>query len=256
MFMKRYFFKPNSLSKFLVAVALIALTGTIKAQNIQFHYDFGRHMYNDISERYSTLITIEFFKPDRWGNTYCFTDITNYGDGCAGAYWELFREFDVTKNKQWAVHVEYDGGASSIKNTADATRYQHAALAGMAWNWASKDFTKTFSVRAMYKQYFNGMYRKGFAGAQLTFVWGINFANQLLTFSGFWDTWYDPDVNGKLIILAQPQFWVNFNALRGMKNINLSVGTEVEFSNNFIFNKYGNNNQCFCIPTIAAKWTF
>jgi len=41
-----------------------------------------------------------------------------------------------------------------------------------------------------------------------------------------------------------------------MKDINLSVGTEVELSNNFIFNRYGNSNQFFCIPTIAAKWTF
>ena len=246
----------ETIIKSLAALVMLIMTGSMQAQNIQLHYDFGHHLYDDIAERYSTLVTLEFFKPDSWGHTYCFTDIYNYGDGSAGAYWELSREFNVTRNKQWAVHVEYNGGASSIKNTSIATRFQHAALAGMAWNWASKDFAKTFSVQAMYKQYFNGMSRKGFAGAQLTFVWGINFAHQLLTFSGFWDTWYDPDVNGKLIILTQPQFWVNFNALRGMKNINLSVGTEVEFSNNFVFNKYGNNNQCFLIPTIAAKWTF
>ena len=41
-----------------------------------------------------------------------------------------------------------------------------------------------------------------------------------------------------------------------MKGVNLSLGTEVEISNNFVFDKYGENNRLYVIPTIAAKWTF
>lgn len=100
------------------------------------------------------------------------------------------------------------------------------------------------------------MGRKGFAGFQATAVWGLNFAKGLLTFSGFADLWYDPDVNGKLILLSQPQFWVNLNTLKGMNGVNLSLGTEVEVSNNFIFNDNGDNNKFFVIPSLAAKWTF
>ena len=41
-----------------------------------------------------------------------------------------------------------------------------------------------------------------------------------------------------------------------MKNVNLSLGSEVELSNNFVYNDEGKNNRFYAIPTIAAKWTF
>ena len=41
-----------------------------------------------------------------------------------------------------------------------------------------------------------------------------------------------------------------------MKDVNLSLGTEVEISNNFVYNNKGMNNKFYAIPTIAAKWTF
>ena len=154
------------------------------------------------------------------------------------------------------MHLEYNGGATSIEHTAIASRFQHALLAGGAWNWASKDFSKTFSVQLMYKRYFNGMGRDGFDSFQTTAVWGMTFAKGVCTFSGFADLWYDPDVSGKLIFLSEPQFWVNLNALDGMDGFNLSLGTEVELSNNFVFNKRGHNDKFYAIPTLAAKWTF
>ena len=70
------------------------------------------------------------------------------------------------------------------------------------------------------------------------------------------DLWYDKDVNGKLILLSEPQFWVNINAIKGWEDVKLSLGTEVEISNNFVYKSNGNNNSFFAIPTIAAKWTF
>lgn len=63
-------------------------------------------------------------------------------------------------------------------------------------------------------------------------------------------------MNGKLILLSEPQFWVNLNTLKGMQGVNLSLGTEVEISNNFVWNNKGKNNKFYAIPTIAAKWTF
>ena len=41
-----------------------------------------------------------------------------------------------------------------------------------------------------------------------------------------------------------------------MDGVNLSLGTEVEISNNFVFDKEGRNDKFYAIPTIAAKWTF
>jgi len=242
--------------KFTFTLLVMALAMTTSAQNVQLHYDLGHSLYSDLTGRPNVTTTVEMFKPDKWGSTYLFTDIDYFTDGTAGAYWEISREFHLTKNKRWAFHVEYDGGASTIEHTGIGNRFQHAFLAGGAWNWASSDFSKTFSVQALYKYYFKGQSRGAFNGFQLTAVWGNTFANGLCTFSGFVDVWYDKDVRGKLITLSEPQFWFNLNALKGMEGINVSVGTEVEISNNFVYNNSGSNHHFYAIPTIAAKWTF
>lgn len=243
--------KRKAITAILAALSLMA-----NGQNVQFHYDLGHTLSKELSGRPNVTTTVEMFKPDRWGSTYMFTDIDYYQDGAAGAYWEISREFNVSKNKQWAAHVEYNGGATSIEHTSIASRFQHAFLAGGAWNWASKDFSKTFSAQLMYKYYFKGMGRGAFNGFQTTLVWGDTFAHGLCTFSGFIDVWYDKDVSGKLITLSEPQFWINLNKLRKMDGVNLSVGTEVELSNNFVFDDKGRNNKFYAIPTLAAKWTF
>ena len=207
---------------FSLAICLIAAFGCASAQNVQLHYDLGHSLCKDLNSRTSVTTTVEMFKPDTWGSTFMFTDIDYKSDGVMGAYWEIAREFNLSKNKQWAAHVEYNGGLGSGK-TLDSyygNRYQHAVLLGGAWNWASKDFSG------------------------------------LCTFSGFCDLWYDPNVNGKMILLSEPQFWFNLNTLKGMKDVNLSLGTEVEISNNFVWNDKGQNNHFYAIPTVAAKWTF
>lgn len=243
---------------FFSTLALVATTVAAPAQNVQLHYDLGHSLYNDLGNRPSVTTTVEMFKPDTWGSTYLFTDIDYQRDGVAGAYWEIAREFNVTKNKQWAFHVEYNGGLNSDEDTWNATRFQHAVLAGGAWNWHSADFSRTFSVQALWKYYFKNRHygARPFNGFQLTEVWGIQFAKGFCTFSGFCDLWYDPLANGKWIVISEPQFWWNLNKFKGWEKINLSVGTEWELSNNFVWNDKGEHNRFYFIPTIAAKWTF
>ena len=229
----------------------------INAQNVQFHYDLGHTLYGELSGRPNVTTTVEMFKPDRFGSTFMFTDIDFFEDGAAGAYWEVAREFNLKKeNTRWAAHVEYNGGLSSVENMAIANRFQHALLAGLAWNWHSGDFSRTLSLQAMYKQYFKGQYNDGFPGFQTTAVWSNTFLYGFCTFSGFFDLWYNKYVDGKLIMLTEPQFWFNLQALPGMRDIHLSLGTEVEISNNFVFDNNGKNNKLYVIPTLAAKWTF
>lgn len=243
---------------FFSTLALVATTVAAPAQNVQLHYDLGHSLYNDLGNRPSVTTTVEMFKPDTWGSTYLFTDIDYQRDGVAGAYWEIAREFNVTKNKQWAFHVEYNGGLNSDEDTWNATRFQHAVLAGGAWNWHSADFSRTFSVQALWKYYFKNRHygARPFNGFQLTEVWGVQFAKGFCTFSGFCDLWYDPSANGKWIVISEPQFWWNLNKFKGWEKINLSVGTEWELSNNFVWNDKGEHNRFYFIPTIAAKWTF
>ena len=238
---------------------IMALTAiAVQAQNVQLHYDLGHTLYEELSNRPSVTTTIEMFKPDKWGNTFFFTDIDYFHDGAAGAYWEISREFNVSANKRWAAHVEYDGGLSSSQLDDSSTRFQHAFLVGPAWNWASSDFTRTLSLQAMYKYYFKGQHpwNRPFSSFQATAVWSVVFAHRLCTFSGFLDCWYDANVHGNWITISEPQLWFNFNALRGLEGVNLSLGTEVEVSNNFVWNKNGRNDHFYAIPTIAAKWSF
>lgn len=245
---------------FSFVIVLMAITASTQAQNVQLHYDLGHNLYDGLSSRQSVTSTVEMFKPDSWGSTFLFTDIDYKNDGTIGAYWEIAREFDLTKNKQWAAHIEYNGGAGTgeLSEGYYGNRYQHTVLAGGAWNWHSSDFSKLFSVQLMYKYNFVNHHKgyRPFSGFQLTEVWSTTFAHGFCTFDGFCDLWYDPNVNGKLIVLTEPQFWFNLNKLKGWDKINLSLGTECEISNNFVYNKAGKNNKFYAIPTIAAKWTF
>lgn len=243
------------MKKYSLTFATMLVACSLNAQNIQVHHDFGRDIYSDeLPTRPRLTITLESYKPDRFGNTYFFVDMDLYSKGMAGAYTEISREFNFTKNKQFAAHIEYDGGLSSDRDTEYATKFQHSVLVGPAWNWSSSDFSKTFSVQLMYKQYFTAYSRNAFSSYQATMVWGTTFANKLCTFSGFLDIWYDNTVDGNYIISTEPQFWVNLNAIKGLSDFNLSIGTEVEISNNFIYTTA--SRTMFVNPTIALKWTF
>lgn len=232
---------------------------TVSAQNVQLHYDLGHTINGNLSSRPSVTTTVEMFQPDALGSTFLFVDIDYQRDGVAGAYWEISREFNITRNKHWAAHVEYNGGLTSNEETWTATRFQHALLVGGAYNWHSANYSTTLSFQAMYKRYFKNRHWgiDGFNSFQLTAVWSTTFGRRgLCTFSGFLDVWRDPNVSGKLITLSEPQFWFNLNAIKGWEKVKLSLGTEVELSNNFVYNRHGNNNRFYAIPTIAAKWTF
>lgn len=87
---------------------------------------------------------------------------------------------------------------------------------------------------------------------QITGVWNLDFFDHWISFNGFADYWREARAwqGTKFIFLAEPQLWVNLNKVRGWDKVNLSLGTEVELSNNFV-------RKGFCVmPTLAAKWNF
>ena len=236
----------------LFAMLLIAAIGA-NAQNIQLHHDFGRDIYpNEEAGRQKVTMTVEQFKADQWGSWFYFVEVDFSRKFTEGAYTEISREFNLGKQSPFAAHIEYDGGLNRFGS------FQQAALIGPAWNGHNADFSKTYSVQLLYKHFFKSYDNtRAYASVQLTGVWGITFANKACTFSGFIDFWRGEGANnhGQLVILSEPQLWYNLNTLKGMEGVNLSVGTEVEFSHNFIFNTY-NNRDTFINPTLAVKWTF
>ena len=237
------------MKKFFLMIALVAFAALgAQAQDIQLHYDFGRNIYTgEEAGRQKVTLTVEQFKADQWGSWYYFVDFDLSSHFVESAYTEISREFKLGKQSPFAAHVEYDGGLSRSMS------FQQAALAGIAYNGHNADFSKTWSVQLLYKQFFKSYEdTHSYASAQLTGVWGLNFMNKKLTFSGFIDFWRGEkaDRHGCLVVLSEPQFWYNFTD-------HFSLGTEWEFSNNFIYNTDPSSTKTFFLnPTIAAKWTF
>ena len=198
-------------------------------------------------------LTFEQFKADHLGSWFWFIDLDMYHDGMKGAYTEISREFTLTstsKSSSLAAHVEYDGGMTTFKD-GGGTRFQNAVLIGPAWNGHNSDFSATWSVQAMYKQYFKYQESKAYASFQLTGVWGLTFAGGKGTFSGFIDLWRGEKANrhGQLVLLTEPQLWYNANK-------HFSIGTEVELSTHFIFPECASDKSFYVNPTLAVKYNF
>lgn len=213
---------------------LFSTFNAAQAQNIQVHYDFGRNIYTGAEAgRSKVTITLEQFKADNLGQWYYFVDADLSSRFFESAYTEISREFKFGKQSPFSAHIEYNGGLS--RNGS----FQQAGLVGAAWNGHNSDFSKTYSVQLMYKQYFKSYdTTRSYASAQLTGVWGLNFCNRKLTFSGFIDFWRGEKANGHgcLVILSEPQLWYNFTK-------HFSIGTEWEFSNNFVYNSDPNSTR-------------
>lgn len=221
----------------------MCMTLSVAAQNIQLHYDFGSAIYsNEEAERPEVTLTFEQFKADNLGSWYYFIDLDLKAKGVMSAYTEVSREFNLSNKLPLAVHLEYDGGLSS------GAVYQPAALLGAAYNGHNTDFSTTYSLQVLYKQYFKGYNNSAYCSAQLTGVWSTTFAQRKLTFAGFFDFWRGEKANGhgQLVFLTEPQLWYNVSS-------HFSIGTEIEMSNNFIFNLY-NDKSFFINPTIALKF--
>lgn len=227
----------------LTAAALLAFSVASKAQNIQLHYDFGRNTWTS---------TIEMFRPDNGGSTFFFVDM-DYSPKPTGAYFEIARELCFWQDSRlnWlSAHIEYNGGL----NTATGS-FNNAWLGGATYSGHSEDFSKTWSLTAAYKAIPGTRDAAGkcqMHNFQITGVWNLDFFNHWLSFNGFFDFWREIRhwQGTEFIFVSEPQLWVNLRNIKGWENINLSVGTEVELSANFVGKGF------YAMPTIAAKWTF
>lgn len=191
------------------------------------------------------LTTVEMFKPDKWGSTFMFIDMTYDGakGGINTAYWEIARDLRFWKCPV-AAHIEYNGGV--VEGAPGAI--PNAYMVGASYPFViGKAFLSTYVV---YKYH---AFQKHSDDVQWTVTWNLNLLNDKLSLSGFLDLWTEnknrsnaPGESGKkVVLLTQPQFWYNATS-------NLALGTEVEISNNFHPLKY----DFYVIPTLAAKWTF
>lgn len=231
------------MKKFLLIIFILFSSGLF-AQNLQLHYDFGE-------DRNYFTTTLEMFKPDKLGNTFFFVDM-DYGssdiEGISLAYWEIARVIKFNKIPI-GFHFEYNGGFGQFNADSInlAYRINDAWLAGIDYSINSDDYSKGISFKALFKH----IKDKHDATFQLTTVWYVHFLNNKLTFNGFADFWkedsdfnFDGKADAEYIFISEPQLWYHINT-------HFSIGTEIEFSNNF-----GNNEGFMINPTAGIKWTF
>lgn len=227
----------------LLVAMLFTAAANVMAQNVQLHYDFGRN---------AATTTVEMFRPDGGGSTFFFVDM-DYSPKVSGAYWEISRELNFWQQSKvnWlSVHVEYNGGLNTT-----AGSFNNAILGGLTYSGHSKDWSKTWSITASYKVIPGTIGLNGGAqphNFQITGVWNLDFFNHWLSFNGFADFWREarPWQGTEYIFIAEPQLWVNLNKIKGWDKVNLSLGTEVEISNNFVKKGFD------VMPTLALKWNF
>jgi hypothetical protein len=238
------------MKKIILLVAFVAMTSLTFAQNIQTHYDFG-------DGRSYVTTTIEMFKPDAWGSTFFFIDYDHNSEkgkntASDGKNQPSLSYFEIARGlKFWdapvEMTVEYNGGLTNERSLANAY------LAGPAYSWNASDFSKGFTLKALYKHIENANNSDKFCW-QLTGVWYYNLplGDYSVSFTGFADFWkekqdYFLNKTGEetdFVFLAEPQLWFNYNK-------HFSLGGEVELSNNF-----GLNHGFKVCPTLGLKWNF
>lgn len=228
--------------KKLILALVVALTSlSAMAQNVQLHYDF---------EREALTSTVEMFKLDDLGSTFFFIDL-DYGydnngeNGINLAYFEIARSFQLG-DLPFQPRVEFDGGFGRFPGGNYGIN--NCYLVGAEKTFLSEDFSKFFTLQLNYKIISDklGAADEPQHSFQITGVWGMNFLDNKLTFSGFADFWKEDNTFGTneadFVFISEPQLWYHINP-------SFSVGGEIEFSNNF-----GGTEGFMTRPTLGVKW--
>ncbi len=220
----------------LTTIIFIFFHSTSFGQNLQLHYDFGKaYDGNDEIERMYFTSTLEFFKVDKLGSTFCFVDV-DYDKGNGGAslaYFELARKFTLHKSGL-GLQIEFNDGTPNY--------IIQAWLGGITYPIKIGNFTLNTSL--LYRANKNAKS----PDAQITFVWYQPLFKDKVLLSGFLDIWSQDKFTGSgkdVVILAEPQFWYVLNP-------QFSVGSEIEISRNF----FTFDGDWELMPTAAVKWIF
>jgi len=215
---------------------LISVTNSF-GQYLELNYDLGEQ--SDGVKRHYINTYIEFFKPDTYGSTFWFVDMSYDNPGnrsVSVAYWEIARYFRMPNwPTQWSLTLQYNDG------TAPWGSLGQVWLAGVNYPFhiGSFDLPSDFLYRWLY-----GSQSPDF---QFTVAWYENFFNDKLTASGYMDIWTQDAGSGggkNTVILTRPQFWYNLNP-------NWGVGGGIELSNNFL-----PTTSWEAMPQLGVKWTF
>mgnify|MGYP002629288639 CR=1 FL=1 len=210
---------------------LLILNAFVFAQNLQLHYEAS-------GDREYLVSTLEMFKADQSGSTFWFVDMEYDAladRGVSLAYWEIARAFTLPVNYLSAT-IQYNDGVATFGSLTQVW------LLGLNY-YLDLGFV-ALPVDVLYRAA-QGADSPDF---QLTATWFMPLMDGKIEFSGFADFWSQDEFGTdekQYVFLSEPQLWYNFNE-------QLSIGTEVEISNNFVFGADGLQ----ALPTLGLRWTF
>lgn len=242
-----------SKKSFIIFMLMTVSVGVLRAQNLQLHFDPRHALHgNKMSDKNYFTATFEMFKPDKWGSTFMFIDLDlNQRKANIGTmYLEIARDIKLWKPPV-AAHVEFNGGVGKADNFGFSI--VNAYMVGPSFSTSVKGWNL-----GTYLVYKYQAFDRTSNDVQWTVTWGGSLFHDKLTIDGFIDFWtqdkfttHGTERGGKkIIMITEPQFWYNVTP-------HLSVGTEIEISNNFLTPANGEQlNKVYINPTIAAKWNF
>ena len=227
-----------------LASALLLTTLTATAQTTaEIHYDFGRHVYNDLSGEKPILIKLGHLSYDKWGRNYGYIRLNPASERLYDLDARLQRDIKFV-DAPLALHLEYHG---AMRYMADRT---HAISSGISYRFHNEyvDLTVAPSYRYDfgYEKPHNFQLWGDAAWTSWNRVWTIRGFAVLRTNLGA------DEARRRVIFRAEPQVWCNVNQFVGVPDeLNLSIGTELRMEYNTLL------PEAFHVrPTIAAKWTF
>jgi len=210
---------------------LLILISMGYSQNLQLHYEAS-------GDREYLVSTLEMFKPDQYGSTFWFVDMNYAAPGVRSnslTYFEIARAFTLPI-KNLSATVQYNDGVANF------------GTLGQTWLLGINYYLDLGFVALPLDILYRASQGADSPDFQLTTTWFIPMLDGNIELSGFLDVYSEDEVgsDGKqVVMLTEPQIWYNAND-------HLSIGSEIEISNNFIFGAEGMQ----VMPTLGLRWKF
>lgn len=235
----------TSLKKLLLALPVLLLTAlTAEAQtSAEIHYDFGRHIYNDLQGEKPIQIKLRHLSHDKWGRNYGYVRLNPATSRLYDMETLLQRDLKFVESP-FALRTEY---YALMRYMSERT---HAITAGISYSLSKESFALSFAPSYRYDFGIPRPHNFQFAGD-----WAWTSWDRCWTISGnlvLWTNLGGESGRERVRFFTEPQVWCHLNQFVGVPDeLHLSLGSELRLEYN-VLHPMG----FFARPTLAAKWTF
>jgi len=244
--------------KLVAFLTMIFFGLTVKAQELQLHYDF-RHSLDPANNRsnYPTLF-FQYFKTLDSGSLFIKpgsfmmkmqTDFKGKDNNQGNFYMQVSQSFRCWKPKIF-IHLEYSGGLGIAEPGSYGYYITNSFSAGLSHLCSWKGGYYNFALDYRYNAF-----ERPSHDAMISFYWWKGLLNYKIEISGDVELWTvnknrgdagSSSLKGKLVLMfGEPQVWYNLNQ-------HFALGTRI----NIYFHIYDIANQIQVYPSPGLKYKF